>query len=74
MTDDLLIEHVCSAHRDRDADGSVVWSAAWHDLDAAGRVEAFERTVASRTLEALGRPSGRSTTVDAVLARIAGAG
>ena len=72
MTDELLIEAVCSSHRDRGPDGSVRWDPAWHDLDAAGRREAFERTVATRAIEAALDPRGRSGTVNVVLARIRG--
>jgi hypothetical protein len=68
--DEILIEQVTSAHRERARDGRVKGHPAWHDLDAAGRKEAFEATVLSRKLEAALSPQGESTTVSAVLARI----
>lgn len=70
MADELLIEKVTSAHRGRDLAGRVKSSPAWHDLDADGRRAAFEETALSRVLEAAIDPSGQSTTVKAVLARI----
>ena len=69
-SDELLIEQVTSAHRARDLDGRVRSHPAWHDLDAAGRSEAFELTQVSRALEAALDGAGQSTTVKAVLARI----
>ena len=74
MNEERLIEQVCSAHRERDVHGRVQWSPAWHDLDDAGRQRAFERTVASRAIEAALDERGQSTTVAAVLARIRSAG
>lgn len=68
--DELLIEQVVSAQRARSLDGQVKSHPAWHDLDATGRVEAFEATTLSRKLEAALDPRGQSTTVQAVLARI----
>jgi hypothetical protein len=65
-----LIEAVVSAHRDRDADGRITPSAAWMDLDADGRAEAFAATVEQRRLEAALDPGSLSTTARAVLARI----
>jgi len=65
-----LIEQVVSAHRARDVDGRVRSHHAWHDLDAAERVEAFEQARLSRTLEAALDPDGLSTTVKAVLSRL----
>ena len=75
MTDDRenLVEQVTSAWRPRDADGALRPLPAWHDLDEAGRVEAFEATARQRTLEAAADPTGLSTTARAVLARIRGA-
>ncbi|MFK7929409.1 MAG: hypothetical protein AB8H79_14535 [Myxococcota bacterium] len=70
MTDDLLVEQVCSAHRDRDPQGRIRWSPAWHDLGAEDRADAFERTVQSRALEAALDADGRSSTVRAVLSRL----
>jgi hypothetical protein len=68
--DELLIEQVVGAHRARDLDGRVKSHPAWHDLDAAGRVEAFDAQELSRKLEAAMDGAGQSTTVKAVLARI----
>jgi hypothetical protein len=49
---DALIEAVTSAFRPRDALTSELRASdAWHDLDEAGRAEAFERTIALRELE-----------------------
>lgn len=70
MSDPTLIELVSSAWRERRPDGSIVSSPAWHDLDAAGRVEAFEHTQRTRLLEAALDPEGLSSTAHAVLARI----
>lgn len=71
MTDDDRIELAASAHRDRDRrTGRVVPSAAWMDLDDAGREALFEVTARSRRLEAALDPGGRSATVHAVLDRI----
>ncbi len=70
--DEILIEQVTSAHRERDRDGRVRSHPAWHDLDAAGRQEAFEATLLSRKLEAALDAQGESTTAHAVLRRIRG--
>lgn len=70
MTDEQLIEQACSAYRDRDADGRIRWAPAWHDLDEAGRRAVFERTEATRALEAAADSRGHSGTVRAVLARL----
>ena len=68
--DELLIEQVVSAHRARDLEGRVKSHPAWHDLDAPGRVEAFDATALTRRLEAALDGRGQSTTVKAVLGRI----
>lgn len=65
-----LIEAVTTARREVRSDGRVVAAAAWHDLDAAARDEAFEATVAERRVEAAVHPAGLSTTARAVLARL----
>lgn len=65
-----LIETVTTARRAVRSDGRVVAAAAWHDLDAAARDEAFEATVAERLVEAAVHLDGLSTTARAVLARI----
>lgn len=72
MTDELLVEQVVSAHRERSLDGAVKSHPAWHDLDDAGRVEAFEAAVVQRRLEAALAKDGVTTTVAAVLGRITG--
>ncbi len=69
-TREELIEAAAGAHRTRTADGSVQASPAWHDLDAAGRAEAFEVARRSRRMEAALDGEGLSSTARAVLARI----
>jgi hypothetical protein len=68
--EELLVAQVVSAHRERRADGSIVGAPAFYDLDAAGRVAAFEETEQQRALEAALHPQGLSTTVLAVLGRL----
>lgn len=70
---DTLIEQAAGAFRDRDPHGRVMAAPAWHDLDDAGRVEAFEAAARLRAMEAALDPEGLSTTARAVLARILGA-
>ncbi len=71
--DENLVERVASAHRPRPVgDGELRYAPAWHDLDDAGRVRAFELAKALRTAEAALDPDGLSTTARAVLARISG--
>jgi len=53
-----LIEAVTSAWRPRDPQGRIEDHPAWHDLDEAGRREAFEATLAARALEAALDPDG----------------
>lgn len=65
-----LIEATASAFRARDAHGAVQSLPAWHDLDEAGRIEAFDRARTLRRLEAATSPDGLSGTARAVLARI----
>ncbi len=67
---ETLIEQVVGARRERDRDGRVKSHPAWHDLDAAERVEAFEAARLQRAMEAALDADGLSTTVKAVLARI----
>ncbi|MBL8917894.1 MAG: hypothetical protein JNJ54_03465 [Myxococcaceae bacterium] len=67
----LLLEQVVSAHRERTVDGVIKSHPAWHDLDAAGRSAAFDETLRQRALERAGDPAGQSSTVKAVLARLA---
>ena len=68
--EELLLEQVTGAHRERQVDGAVRSHPAWHDLDDAGRTEAFEATVQLRKLEAAIDPEGHSSTVRALLNRI----
>ena len=70
MINELLIEQVVSAYRERDAYGRIRDAPAWHDLDADGRRAAFEQTVLVRTLEAAMDPEGLSLTARVVLDRI----
>ena len=65
-----LLEQVTSAHRERQADGTVKSHPAWHDLDEAGRLAAFDATIELRKMEAAIDPGGYSATVRALLARI----
>ena len=68
--EELLLEQVTSAHRERHVDGAIRSHPAWHDLDDAARTEAFEATVALRKLEAALDPQGHSTTIRALLRRL----
>lgn len=65
-----LVAAVTSAHRERGPHGEIRSHRAFHDLDEAGRAEAFEETLRVRAIEAAAVPSGLSTTARAVLARI----
>ncbi len=65
-----LIAAVTSAHRERGPHGEIRSHRAFHDLDEAGRAEAFEETVRVRAMEAAANPAGLSTTARAVLGRI----
>ena len=68
---EVLIEAAATAHRPRDPrTGAILAHPAWADLDAAGRVQAFEAAVELRALEAALDPEGVSTTGRAVLARL----
>lgn len=69
-TEELLVEQVVSAHRERARDGSIRWSPAFFDLDTAGRAAAFEATVEQRAIEAALDAEGFSTTVRALLGRL----
>ncbi len=70
--EELLFEQALAAHRVRRPDGTVKSSPAWHDLSEALRVDAFEKTVVLREVEAAIDPLGQSTTVKSLLARILG--
>jgi hypothetical protein len=69
---EALIEAVTSAWREVGLGGRLVSSPAWHDLGDEERLEAFDRSVAHRRLEAATDPRGLSGTSHAVLARIRG--
>jgi len=70
---DALIEEVTTAHRPRDPFTRMTRASnAWHDLDEAGRTEAYERTLQQRTVESALDPEGLSSTARSVLARIRG--
>lgn len=64
-----LIEEVAGAFRPERSSGDSTLPA-WHDLDEAGRQEAFELAMSLRTLEAAVDPDGLSTTARAVLGKI----
>lgn len=71
MNDEELIEQVAGAYRPRSRD-ELRYHPGWHDLDEAGRLEAYERARRLRVLEAALDPQGLSSTAHAVLARIRG--
>ncbi len=66
----LLIEAAVGAWRHRRADGGIGTHPAWADLDAAGRVEAYEAARLQRRLEAALDEEGLSSTGRAVLGKI----
>jgi hypothetical protein len=68
--EELLLEQVVGAHRQRGADGAIRSHPAWHDLPAELRRDAYDETLRSRQLEAAIDPANQSTTVKAVLARL----
>lgn len=68
--EEALVEAACTAWRPRGTDGSIQFHPAWHDLEADGRREVFERTAQLRALEQALDSDGMSTTARAVLARI----
>lgn len=68
--EELLLEQVTSARRERTRDGAVKSHPAWHDLGAEARREVFEATVRLRQMEAAIDPQGLSTTARLVLDRI----
>jgi hypothetical protein len=65
-----LIEEAVAAWRPDTRDGGPAAHPAWHDLDAGGRLEAYDRALAQRRVEAALSPLGLSTTGRSVLARI----
>lgn len=70
--EEILLEQVVSAHRERALDGAIRTHPAWHDLPEDVREQAFAETVVQRQLEAALNPNGLSTTARSVLARIRG--
>lgn len=68
--EELLLEQVTSAYRERHVDGTIRSHHAWHDLDEAGRTKAFEVTLMLRKLEAALDPNGHSSTIRSLLSRI----
>ena len=66
---EALIEEAAGAWRQRGS-GPLRFHPAWADLDAEGRLEAYEITRMLRRLEAALDPEGLSTTARAVLTRI----
>jgi hypothetical protein len=71
MDEEVLIEQLLSAHRERGALGDIRFASAFHDLSPEARVEAFALTTLQRSLEAARDPEELSTTARAVLARLA---
>jgi hypothetical protein len=71
---EALVEQAAGAFRGRDPQGRILSHPAWHDLDDAGREEAFALAERLRALEAALDQDGLSTTARAVLARIRGPG
>ncbi|MFS8068804.1 MAG: hypothetical protein ACMG6S_20785 [Byssovorax sp.] len=71
---EALIEALAGAYRARDPHGTITSHPAFHDLDDAGRLEAFDAARRLRLVEAALDPQGLSTTARAVLARIRAAG
>ena len=67
---EALVEATAGAFRGRGPHGEVQSHPAWHDLDEAGREEAFDRARTLRRMEAALDPEGLSTTSRAVLARV----
>jgi hypothetical protein len=66
----ILIEAAATAWRPRSPSGEIRPHPAWADLDAAGRLEAYEAARVLRRLEAARDDEGLSTTARAVLARL----
>jgi hypothetical protein len=69
-TREILVEAAAGAWRPRRPGGGIGSHPAWHDLDAAGREEAFQAARSARRLEAALDPEGLSSTSRVVLARI----
>lgn len=67
---ELLLEQVTSAHRERGFDGAIRQHPAWFDLDDEGRVAAYEATLALRKLEQAADPGSQSSTAKSILRRL----
>ncbi len=70
MNRDVLIEEVASAWRPKGPDGEVRSAPAFHDLDEAGRREAYDAAIRQRQIEAALDPAGLSATARTVLSAI----
>jgi hypothetical protein len=70
---EMLIEAVAGAWRPSDPRGGLRAHPSWHDLDDAGREEAYALALELRLVEAALDPEGLSATGRAVMARIRGA-
>ncbi len=69
---EALLEAVAGAHREVDPDGRIKTAPAFFDLDEASRVEAHERALEARRIEAALDPDGLSSAGKRVLAFIEG--
>ena len=67
---DILVEAATTAKRPSDPSGELRFHPAFLDLDPAGREALFAATATQRRLEAAVAPTGLSSTVRAVLARL----
>jgi hypothetical protein len=67
---ELLVAAVTTAHRERGTRGDIRAHRAFHDLDEAGRLEAFDETLTLRALEAASSPDALTSTARAILARL----
>jgi hypothetical protein len=66
----LLIERCVSAHRRVDPRGERLHAPEFYDLEEDDRARVFDATLEQRRIEAALSPTGRSSTVAAVLAAI----
>lgn len=68
--DEVRLESLTRAHRDRDPDGLPVPPSEWFDLSAEACDELFRRQTRARAIESAMHERGWSSTVQAVLSRI----
>lgn len=68
--DDVRLESLTRAHRDRDPDGLPLPPSEWFDLSAEACEELFRRQSRARAIESAVHERGWSSTVAAVLTRI----